>query len=348
MKDYILLLLCVICLSCSEKDREPQPNTDRPGTESQDKQRARICFEPPAARIITGTHAAGSLDITLRREGSSLPDTLYNIKADGVTAPRTVHFARGITEAQLPVHYNLHLSPGEELLCTVSADSAVFSLYISNSPDWRTECSGIWDDGSTLRHAVLLTRETSLTREACVTAGADTLATFILTPGHPDAAAYEEDMGVAAWHGCHFIAGREGRSVLEAKYTDGWIFGVISFEAAPPKNPELYPWRCLLVRDGNDYTAVDLYASAPLLSELNTVVAPALLRLHTDGTAATVPPQPAPFVNTDLFPSGLVISGDGKFEDGIIKIPVPLTDFHGTMSPWAKVYESRWEFTQNQ
>lgn len=347
-KNCILLLFILITLSCNKIAPQGEENIDRPGQEGPADEAATLRFEPERADIISGAEASGSLEIYLVREGGGLPDTLYNIEAAGAVAPATVHFARGEVRAVVPVHYSVRLVPGGEHRGRVRVGDALFILYIRCPDIARHEGRGIWDDGETLTEAELITRAGMTVTDCAVIAEADTLAMFTLScdSGVYRPTAYRDETAgiISVGTGMHFVSGRAGREIFRATYSDGWIFGVVSIDGGAPGDPSKHLWKCLMIRDNQTLTAVDLYDQAPGLGALNNAPRPALLTIHTDGVTATVAPQRAPFVNVELFPSGLIIAGAGVVAGNVISIPEPLTDFSGSLAPWKTQHVSRWEW----
>lgn len=347
MKNYILPFMLLICLSCSKKDHADEPLPPRPGVEKPSTEPAKLAFVPDFLQISAQGQAKGVIEIELQRRGDYLPDTIYDIESAGVAAPADVRFAKGGTKALVPVSYDVALAQGQEHKGTVKAGDALFTLYIRYPREWSHRSYGFWDDGEIVADAVLETRGSGTLTDYRVSISGDVAAEFSVDDTgrfYPGSGGMDVEKGVIAWLGKHFIESRPGREVVAAQYRDGWLFGVIGIAGAAPADPGQNPWRNVLIKDYNKYIAVDLYDNAPGLNGLNGAAVPALLEIAVDGVVATVTPQPAPFVNTDLFPRGLNFAGEGTVTEQGIDIPVPLTDFYGSFGPWAKIYPSQWRW----
>ncbi len=101
-----------------------------------------------------------------------------------------------------------------------------------------------------------------------------------------------------------------------ATFHDGWLLGIVSFEARPPLDPAENPWPVFMQRNRNTpgiYRACAVYREASPLSQINSADGQTYLIIDAqDGHNVSVHAQFSGFGNTDLFGFDFIIGGSGE------------------------------------
>lgn len=136
--------------------------------------------------------------------------------------------------------------------------------------------------------------------------------------------------------------------VPDAVFTDGWLTGVVSFEARPPLEPSEHPWpvEAACRRDGKVLRLYGLYRVASPLSPLNACpeLVPLDISIDWEDGTAEVAPQYSGFDYPGMFSQRFTIGGTGTFlrdADGSLTITLPLP-LHNGYGAYGDTWASQW------